>query len=213
MINEKYNRLKVINFVGVNKHQQKMYLCECECGKETIVNGSALKSGHTKSCGCLVKEVSRRQISKISKVTHGLSKTRFYRIWGTMKTRCFDKNYKSYQYYGGANISVDHKWMSFENFMKDMYSSYMEHASMYGEDKTSIDRIDNSKGYSKDNCRWLTPKGQANNRRDVPFYEYNGEMLTVSQLAEKYNIKYVTLVYRIRIAKWPIKKAIETPIR
>lgn len=93
----------------------------------------------------------------------GLSRTRFYNIYKGMWQRCNDKNFEAYKKYGARGIEC--KWMIFIDFKRDMYVSYLQHCVDYGEKQTSIDRINNDKGYYKSNCRWATQKEQANNRR------------------------------------------------
>ena len=110
-----------------------------------------------------------------------MSSTRFYKIWKGMFTRCYNSNYKLFKDYGGRGITISQRWHKFENFRDDMIDSY--------NDKLSIDRIDNDKGYEKDNCKWSTRKEQNANKRMHKLtmgkvyeirdrYEYgNGKML------------------------------------
>jgi hypothetical protein len=114
----------------------------------------------------------------------------------------------SYIYYGAREIKVCDEWQNFENFMRDMYPSYLEHCEKYGEGNTSIERIDNDKGYNKENCKWATCAEQSSNRRHVKKYEINGEMLTVPEIAQRYNLEYSTVHYRIK-NNWPLHKVIE----
>jgi hypothetical protein len=97
--------------------------------------------------------------------------TRFYRIWRGIKTRCNNTNVPEYKLYGGRGIKVCDKWVDFINFKKDMYEDYLEHSKNFGEQNTSIDRIDNNKGYSKSNCRWATCREQAKNRHKRGYLE------------------------------------------
>ena len=135
-----------------NKHRQSMWLCKCECGIEKIILGNHLKSGHTKSCGCLHKEIMTK---------HGHSKngkrTRTYQSWHSMIKRCVNPNDPVYHNYGGRSIKVCKRWMQFENFLEDM-----------GEvsDGYQIDRINNNENYCKSNCHWVTPKTNSRNKRD-----------------------------------------------
>lgn len=158
----KYGKLIVLKLNETLTHRGARWLCKCECGAETIAYGWELKSSKKKSCGCLVSE-----LAKVNKnhLTHGFSKTRFYRIWVAMKRRCSAESNELYKkYYIDKGITVCKEWLDFENFKNDMYETYSEHCSIYGEKDTSIDRIDNDKGYSKENCRWATMELQNQNK-------------------------------------------------
>lgn len=139
-----------------------------------------------------------------SRYSHGMSRTRPYRLWGSMKTRCLNPNEEAYKkYYGSKGITVCDRWMKFENFWEDMQDSYFEGAS--------LDRIDNSKGYSPENCKWSTAEEQSNNRSYVTLYEFKGKMMGLAQIAREIGIRPATLQWRIRHG-WDFKKATTTKV-
>jgi hypothetical protein len=137
--------------------------------------------------------------------------SRLYGIWSQMKARCNNPNHASYSLYGGRGITVCERWMRFDNFISDMLEEYEAHSARYGETNTTIDRIDNSKGYSIDNCRWATPKVQRRNSSQSKYYTYKGKTITAGEISDKYGIKYETIESRLRRG-WTIDKVIETPV-
>ena len=144
---ERFNFLTAIKFSHIeNKHLY--WIFKCDCGKEKTILVDSVKRGSSKSCGCLMKHGNNFK--------HGMYKTGTYECWINMKKRCLNKNYSRYKDWGGRGIKVCPRWMKFENFLEDI-----------GERPIgkSLDRIENDKGYYKSNCRYATPKEQANNRR------------------------------------------------
>lgn len=113
--------------------------------------------------------------------SHGLSGTRFYKMFYDMHYRCNDKDNPLY---GGRGIKVCDRWDDFNNFKEDMYASYLDHVEKFGEKDTSIDRIDVNGNYEPNNCKWSTCKEQAFNRRCTRYYSYNGKMYVLPELAK-----------------------------
>ena len=132
-------------------------------------------------------------------------RTPIYNIWGAIKRRCLKKNDKSYKYYGGKGITVCDKWMDFIGFYEDMGASY--------EKGLSIDRIDNSKGYCKENCRWSTWEVQSKNKTNVKLYEHKGKMISIPEIARMYQINYLTLWTRLKNCDYDMSKALSKPLR
>ncbi len=132
-------------------------------------------------------------------------RTRLGRIYNNMKKRCNNIRHESYKYYGAKGIKLCEEWN--KNF-DDFRDWSLSHG--YDETKT-IDRIDNSKGYFPENCRWSTPKEQGNNRRDNHEISYKGVTKTMTEWAEYLGIDYKTLSRRI-YSGWSINKAFETPV-
>ena len=130
--------------------------CQCECGNFTSVGSSKLTSGHTRSCGCLVSE-KRAKMNK-ERATHNATNSRLYRIYYSMRTRCYNPNKKEYSRYGGRGIQVCEEWLN-------DFTAFQSWALENGySDSLSIDRINNDGHYEPSNCRWATAKMQANNR-------------------------------------------------
>lgn len=151
---EKFGRLTVISqsIIRGNRNQIK-WDCICECGTKKTIPSTSLRSGSSKSCGCLVLEGTLQK-------THGMSKSRIYRIYRHMINRCGNHGVDSYPLYGGRGIRVCEEWKTFEPF----YEWAMQHGYA---DNLSIDRRDNEKGYYPDNCRWSTELEQARNKRNT----------------------------------------------
>jgi hypothetical protein len=128
--------------------------------------------------------------------------TRFYRIWRNIKGRCYDESDNQYHNYGAKGIKMSDEWLTFENFMNDMYDSYVKHSEIHTEYNTTIERYDTTKNYSKDNCCWKTQQEQARNRNDNISVEVNGVIYnTIKELAEAYNLSYQMVYERHRKGK------------
>lgn len=136
---QRFGRLTV---VGRFAETGKRWGCVCDCGGQAVVVGAKLRSGHTKSCGCL-----RAIVSRAKERRHGLSGTRTHNIWQAMRRRCSRPDQPNYKWYGGRGIKVCERWESFDNFLADM-----------GEcpEGCEIDRIDGDGNYEPGNCRWVS---------------------------------------------------------
>jgi hypothetical protein len=166
--------------------------CRCDCGSIKTILKSDLVIGKTRSCGCLRKEIATKNGLLNSK--HGQTGTRLWTIYQGIKQRCYYAKSIQYLNYGGKGINVCEEWSGANGFMAFKKWSGQ---NGYGETLT-IDRIDNSLGYSPDNCRWVTMKQQQNNRGNNVFIEYMGGKFTISQLADELNIGRETLSNRIK---------------
>lgn len=134
--------------------------------------------------------------------------TRFYRIWVGMKTRCYNNKHTYFKHYGGKGIKVCKAWLDFQNFYKDMGPSYFEHAEQFGIANTTLDRLNNSKNYSKKNCRWATRLEQSNNASNNILIKFRGSSKTIKEWAGKLGISYGVLWNRLYDQKMPLEKAL-----
>lgn len=195
---KKFERLTVIKRVENSKSGQTRWLCRCDCGNETIVWGGHLRSGHTRSCGCINKEVCAKLPHNAK---HGLHETRLYRIWNGIKNRTNLNNKKPlYKNYSGRGITICEEWQEFLPF----YNWAMQNGY---KDNLTIDRIDVNGNYEPTNCRWATYKEQQNNRRNNVFLEYNGERHTLAEWEEKLNMNRGLLKNRIKNG-WNVERAL-----
>jgi len=189
---------------GKNKHivKGKVYyakrgIYKCLCGKEFETDCTSVNRGYTKSCGCLRK----------GNLKHGHAigsiRSKTLSAWCTLVFRCNNPNYHHYADYGGRGITVCKRWLKFENFLADM-----------GEvpEGMQIDRINNELGYSKENCRWVTPKENSRNRRSNRIYTVNGKTACLAEHCED-----AGLVYRLALGRvsrgWSIERALTEPSR
>lgn len=175
----KFNELTVIKQEGKDKYGKILWLCNCSCGNQTVTHGRDLVNGHCKSCGCILNR-NRRDKS----IYKGYHKTRLFRIWKTMRSRCNNSNDKNYEYYGGRGITVCDEW----NKDGDGFFKFMNWSKENGyTDTLTIDRIDNNGDYEPSNCRWVDWNIKANNRRKPQkIVNQYGEWDYKKPLPEKY---------------------------
>lgn len=188
LIGQKFGRLTVLKYV-YSKYKKRHWLCQCKCGNVSIVSTSQLKSGKTKSCGCLRRETTSQNAKKI-KSTHHLTNTRIYSIWRSMKKRCYLSSNDAYKDYGARGIKVCDKW---KNDFISFYNWAM--ANGYKEDLT-LDRINVNGNYEPNNCRWANWKVQQNNKRNNIFLTYNNITKNIYEWSEITGIKYCTIWWR-----------------
>ena len=167
----------------------RQWHCRCDCGVFRVVIGYSLTSGASRSCGCLAAEETVGRQTK-----HGMYRHQAYQSWRNMHCRCDLVTDPNYSAYGGRGITICPQWKSFEGFWADMGRSWVP--------GTSIDRIDVNGNYEPSNCRWATPRQQANNRRNHRMIETPKGRMNVSQAAEIFGITRSTIMRRMNDG-WP----------
>lgn len=192
---KRFGRLLVLGDNEKRKRGNVLWECLCDCGNKKITYGFSLRNGVTKSCGCLAKELTIKR-----QTTHGMSHNSVYAVWRGMKVRCENISNKAYHWYGERGIKICNRWHSFNNFWEDMKDGYKK--------GLTLDRIDNNKGYFKENCRWVTSKINQNNRRDNRIFTYQGKTQNMKQWAEELRINYNTLNTHIQ-KNWSFEKALK----
>lgn len=222
---DRSGRLTVIGFYEL-KNGKTYWECRCDCGNITITRGDKLNGKASRSCGCLVKETSRKTLKNNRNTKppingehenhrntkHGLHNTRFYGVWRDMKNRCIYKSSPDYPRYGGRGIIVSDRWRDFNNFKHDMYKSYLLHNEVHGGKNTTLDRINNDGNYELSNCRWATQQEQQANKSNSKYVNYKGEKRLLMELASEFNIR-VGLVHTRLYQGWDIEKTLSTPVR
>lgn len=178
-----FGRLTIVSF-----SKDSMVTCKCICGNKSVHRWQNVKKGKTRSCGCLETE---------SRYTHGKSGTTTYITWENMINRCNpdSKQHKNYPQYHG--ISVCERWKSFDNFLEDMGERPLG---------KTLDRIDGTKGYEPENCRWATKKQQQQNIKSNRWITFNGRTECLSEWSRITGIPDNTLYYRLK-RNWPLDKA------
>lgn len=209
IIGQKFNRLTILKFVGVDKYGNSKFLCKCDCGKTKVLLGSKVKGGRTKSCGCLHSETARNNTKK-----HLSSHTKIYNVYAHILSRCFCKTNKNYHNYGGRGITVCKEWTDkengFDSFYKWSIQNGYDETAEFG--KCTIDRIDNNGDYEPSNCRWVSIKEQANNKRVNHLLTYKGKTQNVTQWAIELGFNKGTLFSRIHKG-WSVEKMLSTPVK
>ena len=186
---QKFNHLTAVELVSRKPTRWK---CICDCGNYTTVLTTNLKSGKVKSCGCIHHRGNPK---------HNICYSRQYAIYKKIIRRCYNPDDPAYKNYGGRGIDVCKEWRD------DVVNFYNWSIENGYSDNLSIDRIDNNKGYSPNNCRWADAKEQSNNRRSCRLYTINGIEKTLAQWCECYNMEYKTVYARLS-RNWNIEEAL-----
>lgn len=190
LTNEKFGKLTVLQY-AFTKNNQAFWQCLCECGNKKNVRTQDLRSGKVKSCGCLRKQLL---------TTHGLHNTRIYKIWNTIKGRCYNLKNTNYKYYGERGIKMCDSW-------KTNFISFYNWAISNGyRDNLTIDRINNNGNYEPSNCRWVTKEVQSWNTRQNHLLTYKNETHCIGEWAKIIGLCSRTLRARINRG-WTVERA------
>jgi len=198
----RFARLTVISSAPPIKYGEITYYrvwCLCDCGNTAIAAESWLRHGRMKSCGCLSKERLQEGRFKHGQCTIKTSAT--YRVWSAMVQRCTNAKNHAFKYYGGRGITICKTWLAFVNFLRDM-----------GEKPPglTLERVDNSAGYSKTNCKWATRKAQQRNRRGNRIIHFDGFTGCLTEVCERFGVDRKIVGYRLD-AGWTTPDAILLP--
>lgn len=211
-IGRKKNFLKVIGIKRTDKNR-KLFICQCDCGNIKDIEPTIWEQEIIKSCGC-----KHRELSSENSKTHGHSQDRLYRVYNSMKQRCYNPNTPNYDNYGGRGITICQEWL--EDFM-NFYNWAIENGYNYdvGFGQCTIDRIDVNGNYEPSNCRWADAKTQANNKRPSSEWKKRtsktwtiaGETKPISEWCEQYNTSTVAISYRMNKLGMTLEQALKTP--
>lgn len=202
MTGRRFARLTVLRRAENDKYGNAFWLCQCECGNKVRISGYSLRSGHTKSCGCIQKEVA----SKIASRGSWFYKNNLphvheiHTIYFGMKERCLNRNNMEYSHYGGKGISICKEWL-------DSPEKFYWWAINNGYSKgLTIERMDNNKGYNPDNCRFATRAEQNRNtsRNNRVIDEATGKTLVTAEVARLIGVS------RSTAAKWYRNEGLRT---
>ena len=183
-----------------SKHPYKL-LCRCSCLSEKLVRPEKLRNGSSKSCGCLRDQ---------RLTTHGMTSTSVrkdsheYWIWNMVVQRCTNPNVGNWKDYGGRGITVCAEWLTYDGFYADMGAR-----PSLGH---SLERIDNSQGYSKSNCKWATRLEQAKNKRNNRLITAFGKTQHLAEWSRETGIQHPTILYRLR-SGWSAEDALSRPVQ
>jgi hypothetical protein len=187
---QRFAKLVAVSHCGTHKNNSALWLCRCDCGEDRIVALSRLHNAQIVSC----KSCSRKKIGDAARSrsrTHGMSGTKLYHVWMSMKARCSNPKSEYYHVYGGRGIRVCERWQGkdgFQNFLADMGPKPQGH---------SLDRINNDGPYSPENCRWATAIEQQNNTSNSRWIDLGDRRVTVAQAARLAGLMPGTILYRL----------------
>lgn len=197
--NKRFSRLLVLERVNNTKQGRAVWKCLCDCGNITYVRSGNLQSGAVKSCGCLKHKAPPNK-------SHGMSKSRLYREWASIKARCIYKSAKDDTNYGARGISMCKEWA-------DSFIAFKEWAEENGyNDNLTIERINVNGDYCPENCTWIPRVEQAKNTRSCLRITYKGKTKILSEWCKELGLDYKRTNNRIKKLGWTPQKSFETPV-
>lgn len=199
-IGERFGRWMILEVIG-----SRWAMARCDCGTVKKIDRVSVSHGVSKSCGCLAREVTSRIKTRHGQCSKMCGKTKEWLTWRSVLQRCEDPNSNRYDMYAGRGITVCERWHKFENFFADMGQA--------PDVNHSIERIDNNKGYSPDNCRWATAKEQARNRRTTLLISIGNTQQSLAAWTEQYQMPYKQVWKRIQVYGWKPLTALTTPLK
>lgn len=205
-IGEVFGRLTVVAEIARVNPRKRQFRCRCSCGVEVELNLNKLRSGHTRSCGCLHTETIIKNLEKCPRngaPKHGMNKSPEHRAWVHMKQRCSNKNKREWPHYGGRGIKVCEEWAS-------SFLAFYDHVGQRPTEKHSLDRIDVNGNYEPGNVRWATQQEQVENTRVVRMININGKTQSLSAWAREMGLPRGQISGRLN-AGWSMEEAILTP--
>lgn len=211
-IGRKKNFLKVIGISRFPKNNHRAFICECDCGDIKLIEPAHWEQGIVKSCGCKTSELHSQ-----NSIIHGHSGDRLYRVWNSMKQRCYNKNNSNYENYGGRGIRICKEWLDdFANFYNWAMANGYDYNAEFGE--CTIDRIDVNGNYEPSNCRWVDAVTQANNKRPRKDWkprkekvEFRGKKYRFNELCKMFGTSDPAVRYRMNKLGMTLEQALTTP--
>jgi hypothetical protein len=202
---QKYGRLTIVEIVGKNAKWQKLVRCVCECGSDGVFRLDHVKSGRSKSCGCLNREATAARNARHGGCRRSGRQPEFS-VWIGMRDRCFNPRCESYPRYGARGITVCDKW-------RTSYGAFIKDVGRRPSKAHALERINNNGNYEPGNVKWATRVEQCNNRSTNRLVEMGGRTMTLAEWSRiTPHLKYSTIQRRLK-AGWEPEKALTTPSR
>jgi len=199
LVGKVFGKLTVLEFVGRPSNGtsgDSLWRCRCECGGESVPYGYNLKTGKSRSCGCTIVPALRK-----ANITHGKYHTPERRVWTGIKTRCFNSNEKTWEYYGGRGITVCDRWLGENGF-----ANFLEDVGERPSSRHSIEREDVNGNYEPDNCTWATKKEQMLNRQNTIRILHKGELIPLKTACAMEGVNYYSARCRLRKGQAPLER-------